>query len=54
MVSVAYFDTSALLKQYVTETGSDWVRAYLAASLAPAVFTSSLTTVDACLPADTL
>jgi predicted nucleic acid-binding protein len=47
MVNVAYFDTSALLKQYVTETGSGWVRTYLAASPAPAVFTSSLTTVEA-------
>lgn len=45
MVSVAYFDTSALLKQYVTESGSDWVRAYLATS--PAVFASSLTAVEA-------
>ena len=47
MVNVAYFDTSALLKQYVTETGSGWVRAYLATLPAPAVFTSSLTTVEA-------
>ena len=27
-MNVAYFDTSALLKQYVTEIGSAWVRAY--------------------------
>jgi predicted nucleic acid-binding protein len=46
-VSVAYFDTSALLKQYVTETGSGWVRAYLAQSPTFAIFTSSLTTVEA-------
>lgn len=43
----AYFDTSALLKQYVTEIGSSWVRAYLAAVPAPAVFVSSLTLVEA-------
>lgn len=47
MVSVAYFDTSALLKQYVTETGSDWIRAYLARSPILAIFISSLTTIEA-------
>ena len=47
MVNVAYFDTSALLKQYVTEIGSAWVRTYLAQSASLAVFMSSLTTVEA-------
>lgn len=47
MVNVAYFDTSALLKQYVTETGSNWVRTYLSPATAPAVFTSQLTAVEA-------
>jgi predicted nucleic acid-binding protein len=47
MVNVAYFDTSALLKQYVTETGSNWIRAYLSSATAPAVFTSQLTAVEA-------
>ncbi|MBL7063143.1 MAG: type II toxin-antitoxin system VapC family toxin [Anaerolineae bacterium] len=47
MVNFAYFDTSALLKQYVTETGSNWVRTYLASATAPAVFTSHLTAVEA-------
>jgi len=47
MVNVAYFDTSALLKQYVTETGSGWIKTYLVASPALIVFTSSLTTVEA-------
>jgi predicted nucleic acid-binding protein len=47
MVNVAYFDTSALLKQYVTETGSNWVRAYLSSATAPTVFTSQLTAVEA-------
>ncbi len=46
-MSVAYFDTSALLKRYVTETGSRWVVAYLASAPAPAVFTSRLTEVEA-------
>jgi len=46
-VSVAYFDTSALLKQYVTETGSNWVRTYLSSATAPIVFTSQLTAVEA-------
>ena len=43
----AFFDTSALLKQYVAEIGSSWVRAYLVASPAPVVFVSSLTLVEA-------
>ncbi len=47
MVSFAYFDTSALLKRYVTETGSHWVRTYLASAMAPTVFTSHLTAVEA-------
>jgi len=47
VVNFAYFDTSALLKQYVTETGSNWVRTYLASATAPAVFTSHLTAVEA-------
>ena len=47
MVSLVYLDTSALLKQYVTETGSSWVRTYLTSATAPAVFTSYLTAVEA-------
>jgi len=47
MVSVAYLDTSALLKRYVTETGSDWVRTYLTLAMPPAVFISYLTVVEA-------
>lgn len=46
-MSVAYFDTSALLKRYVSEAGSSWVMAYLASATAPAVFTSRLTEVEA-------
>jgi len=47
MVSVAYFDTSALLKRYVTETGSEWVKNLLSVDDAPLVFTSHLTVVEA-------
>ena len=47
MVTIAYLDASALLKQYVTEIGSSWVRTYLAAVPALAVFISSLTIVEA-------
>ena len=46
MVSIFYFDTSALLKQYVAEIGSGWVNDLLATSPAPFVFTSQLTTVE--------
>lgn len=46
-MNVAYFDTSALLKQYVSEIGSSWVMAYLESDPAPAVFTSRLTEVEA-------
>ena len=45
--SVAYFDTSALLKRYVTESGSDWVQALLAVSSPLFVLTSPLTLVEA-------
>lgn len=47
MVNFVYFDTSALLKQYVTETGSSWVGTYLTSATATAVFTSYLTAVEA-------
>lgn len=46
-MNLAYFDTSALLKQYVTEIGSNWVRAYLASTPTPVVFVSCLTVVEA-------
>lgn len=47
MLNVAYFDTSALLKRYVTETGTQWVKNLLSADDAPLVFTSHLTVVEA-------
>lgn len=46
MVSIFYFDTSALLKRYVAEPGSEWVNDLLATSPAPFVFISQLTTVE--------
>lgn len=47
MVSVVYFDTSALLKRYVTEVGSAWVRESMVSANGVEIFTSSLTTVEA-------
>ena len=45
-MSIAYLDTSALVKQYVMETGSEWVRMLLRSSRTPTVFTSHLTVVE--------
>ncbi len=45
MVSYFYLDTSALLKHYITETGSLWVQS-LIRSKRTMVFTSSLTAVE--------
>jgi predicted nucleic acid-binding protein len=47
VVSVAYFDTSALLKRYVTEAGTEWVKSLLASLDAPVVLTSRLAFVEA-------
>jgi uncharacterized protein len=44
--SVVYFDTSAQLKLYVTESGSAWVQALLSESSPPLVLTSPLTLVE--------
>jgi predicted nucleic acid-binding protein len=41
MVSVAYFDTRALLKRYVTEAGTEWVNALLSAANLPLTFLSA-------------
>lgn len=43
-MTVAYYDTSALLKYYVSETGSDWVTQQL--TQRTVVLTSSLTLVE--------
>src|SRR4030042_397262 len=45
-MSVAYFDTSALLKRYVSEAGSKWVRTYLTTPSGPVVFSSALTAIE--------
>lgn len=45
MVSTVYFDTSALVKLYIAEVGSDWVRALLDVQ-SPIVFTSLLTVIE--------
>jgi len=45
-VSVFYLDTSALVKRYVTEAGSEWVRDLLAPVKTPTAFTSHLTVVE--------
>jgi predicted nucleic acid-binding protein len=47
VVSIVYLDTSALLKQYVAEIGTDWVKALLASPSSPVVFTSHLTLIEA-------
>jgi len=46
-VNVIYFDTSALVKRYVAEAGSEWVNALLDSADAPLIFTSHLTLVEA-------
>jgi len=46
-MSVFYLDTSALVKVYVAETGSAWVRTLLAFDRTPTVFTSHLAVVEA-------
>lgn len=45
-MKIAYFDTSALLKRYVSETGSRWVNTFLTSFPEPVVFTSQLTAVE--------
>jgi predicted nucleic acid-binding protein len=46
-VSIAYLDSSALVKQYIAEVGSDWVKSFLALDRTPTVFTSNMTVVEA-------
>jgi predicted nucleic acid-binding protein len=46
-VTVAYLDTSALVKQYLAERGSAWVRSLLTASQPSQVFTSHPAFVEA-------
>jgi predicted nucleic acid-binding protein len=44
---VIYLDTSALLKKYVTEVGSNWLHALLTPPQPPLVFISQLAIVEA-------
>jgi predicted nucleic acid-binding protein len=46
-VSVAYLDTSALVKLYVVEPGTNWIKQLLVPDQTPGVFTSHLTVVEA-------
>lgn len=41
-----YLDASALVKRYVDETGSDWLRAVVDPTQSPLLFTSRLTIVE--------
>jgi predicted nucleic acid-binding protein len=45
VVSIAYLDTSALIKRYITEVGSEWIRTLLGES-ATRTFTSLLTVIE--------
>ena len=44
-MTVVYFDTSALVKRYITEVGSDWVSALLE-NQSSTMFTSHLTVIE--------
>jgi predicted nucleic acid-binding protein len=46
-VTIAYLDTSALVKQYLSEGGSTWIRSLVSVSQPPQLFTSHLTVVEA-------
>lgn len=45
-MSIAYFDTSALVKHYIDEPGSIWVNSYLSGSPSPLILSSVLTSVE--------
>jgi predicted nucleic acid-binding protein len=45
-VSVCFVDTSAIVKRYVAETGSDWVRQTLDQAVGTDVFIASITAVE--------
>ena len=49
-MSVAYLDTSALVKQYVIELGTDWIKQLLVPDQTPGVFTSHLTVSKRLVP----
>ncbi len=45
-MSSYYLDASALVKRYVDETGSDWLRAIVDPAQSPLLFTSHMTIVE--------
>lgn len=45
-MNVYYLDSSALVKRYVTETGSPWLRAQLSASVRNPVVIARITWVE--------
>lgn len=45
-MSLVYLDTSALVKEYVDEVGSQWIRALVAVDRTPAVFTSRMAAIE--------
>lgn len=45
-MSIYYLDTSALVKRYVNEVGSEWLRAAFAPSASPLAFTSRMTIAE--------
>jgi predicted nucleic acid-binding protein len=46
VVSAVYLDTSALVKRYIFEVGSDWVNALLGGQERPTSLTSHLTLIE--------
>ena len=46
-MSVCFFDSSGLVKRYITETGTSWVRVTVAPSARNLVFVSQLASVEA-------
>jgi uncharacterized protein len=46
-VSVYFFDTSGLLKRYITETGTNWVRATVGSGAGNLIVVSQLASVEA-------
>jgi predicted nucleic acid-binding protein len=46
MMGTAYFDTSALVKRYVAEEGSQWIKTLFAPPINLIAFTSQLTVVE--------
>lgn len=46
-MSVYFFDSSGLVKRYITETGTNWVRATIAPSARNLIFVSQFAAVEA-------